>query len=139
MRYAHTSYRLRGMPRNMGKIMRGPSVHPTVWWRTVAETEMRRQGLTQDTLAAKVGCDQGTISKLFAGNPSRVANQVADALGIPRPQLMISDTEDAEWFELGVNLRARDPEKYKRIKAHVARIASAVSESSRAEDELGDE
>lgn len=136
--YAHTSYALRGIPKEMANIAKGSSFQAPEWWITLANATYEERGFTQESLAERVGCDQGTISKLLGGAPSRVVNQVADILGIPRPQLIIGDPEEGEWHRLGQTIR-RDPEKYARVRAKIVRIAASVAESTAGEDDLEQE
>lgn len=122
----------------MAGIRRGRSIEASPEWVALALETMRQRGISQQDLCALVGrgVDDGTISRFLKpqkGKPhvSRWANEIADALKLPRPYILISSADEVEWHNLGRLARRLSKERYRDI---VRNIRIAVGAAATVEE-----
>lgn len=66
------------------------------WWKLLARAEYKRQGWTQQRLAARVGCSQSNVNQALAlsdkqsSKTSEYASAISRVLGIPEPAVIPS-------------------------------------------------
>ena len=100
------------------------------------ETEHK---LDQAGLAAALKVDPATVSRMFAGQPSRITVQAAEYLGFPPPFVTLRSPEELEWIDLGRRLRDADDETFRQVVAgarNSLRLAEATRRARDAEAEI---
>lgn len=90
------------------KIGSGRTIEVSQEWAEDAKRRMAEMGIDQRALAARVRnpttkrpVDEATISRFFKMRKSRLANEIADALGMPRPYMLVNSRAEWQWIEMG--------------------------------------
>jgi hypothetical protein len=88
-------------------------------------------------LARAVGCDRVTVHRLLTKKHwTRWCNEIADALGIAHPMLLVESQEEADWIEAGKVIAEHAPDDFKKWLGRAKELAAAVEERARAKERV---
>ena len=120
------------------EIKSGQAFRPSDGWLEMVRAELKARDWSQTKLATEVGADKSTMTDLLKGDATRYANDVADKLGLPRPQPQISTREEWEWLRLGQRLHATKHPDAPKILEQVRVLVDGLEKASRARAGLDD-
>lgn len=96
--------------------LRGAALATTPTWKRGVREWCAKEGVSLAELGRRVDLDQSSMSRLINGPQatSRAAKAIADITGV-RLHSPTGDDAEAQWNELGDQLRREKPEEYQRL------------------------
>lgn len=88
-----------------------PEIPTTELWRRAMREARKAQSVTQVELAQRVRCTQPVIAGIERGSikSSTLVIPICDELKIPPPHVLVEDSIDERWIEVGRRLRRKMP------------------------------
>jgi transcriptional regulator with XRE-family HTH domain len=132
---------MRGIGSTMPARATGPAIKILQGWADKAQAKMegRVPRMSHQQLADRIGYDQGTVSRALRdlrGGMDLFA-AMAKALDLPEPWILVTEQEDAKWYEMGKTIRELAPEEYAKLLPRVQQIFDSVKKIRESLEGLG--